>query len=211
MKSKILYRILIVIAVIAVTVFVFRGAISERLMDYVTADMFVAQDTDEFEPGVPVGESFPAIRALYGGTEISSIEGFAGANGTVFFAARSVDWCPFCRKQLGELQAHVDAFAQAGIGLVAMTYDSPELQQAFIDAGQITYPFLSDIDADSFNRLGIINEEYAPGDTNYGIPHPGVFILDPQQRIVGKIFVESYAERVDGRNTLAYAQQVLQN
>lgn len=57
--------------------------------------------------------------------------------------------------------------------------------------------------------LGVLNEDYAPGDSNYGIPHPGVFVLNPQQEIVGKIFVESFRTRVDGAGVLAYALEVL--
>ena len=94
--------------------------------------------------------------------------------------------------------------------MVVITYDAPELQQAFIDAGDITYPFISDIDATTILALGILNENNAPGDDNYGIPHPGVFVLTPEREIVGKIFVESFRERVDGPGTLAYALEVLE-
>ncbi len=108
-----------------------------------------------------------------------------------------------------ELQQHVDAFEQAGIGIVVITYDAPELQQDFIDAEGITYPFISDIDTATMVALGILNEDNEPGDRTYGIPHPGVFVVNTQQEIVGKIFVESYRIRVDGEGVLNYAQQVL--
>lgn len=112
--------------------------------------------------------------------------------------------------QLGELQDHLDAFAEAGIGVVAITYDSPDLQQAFIDAGDITYPFLSDIDAETMITLGILNEQYSPGDRAYGIPHPGVFVVNADGEIAGKIFVDSFRIRVDGAGTLEYALEVLE-
>ena len=108
-----------------------------------------------------------------------------------------------------QLQEQVANFKEAGIGIVAITYDSPELQQVFIDAASITYPLLSDIDAATIKTLGILNEQYEPGETAYGIPHPGVFVIDPGMNIVGKIFVEDYQVRVDGEGTLAYALQVL--
>ena len=54
-----------------------------------------------------------------------------------------------------------------------------------------------------------MNEQYKPGNVAYGIPHPGVFVVDPEMKIVGKIFVEDYQVRVDGESTLAYALQVL--
>ena len=111
--------------------------------------------------------------------------------------------------QLGELQDHVAAFAEAGIGIVVVTYDTPALQQEFVDAGNISFPFLSDIDAATMITLGILNEDYSPGERAYGIPHPGVFVVNPDKEIVGKIFVESFRQRVDGAGTLAYALEVL--
>ena len=93
--------------------------------------------------------------------------------------------------------------------MVAITYDSPDMQQAFSDAASLTYPFLSDIDAASMQAMGILNQEYGPDDENYGLPYPGIFVLNPEQEIVGKIFVERYQIRVDAPTTLAYALEVL--
>lgn len=107
------------------------------------------------------------------------------------------------------MQNSVEDFAAAGVGIVVVTYDAPELQQQFVDAAGITYPFISDIDAATILALGILNEDYEPGDDAYGIPHPGVLVLTPDGEIVGKVFIESYRERVDGPGTLRYALEVL--
>ena len=93
--------------------------------------------------------------------------------------------------------------------MVAITYDTPELQQAFIEAGSVTYPFLSDIDAGSFKALGILNDEYPPGDESYGIPYPGIYVLTPELEIVGKVFEERYQSRVHTETILAYAKELL--
>jgi len=55
-------------------------------------DIFVPEDTDAFDPGLPVGARFPQIRALYQGREITDIDQFIGDKGAVFLANRSVDW-----------------------------------------------------------------------------------------------------------------------
>ena len=109
-----------------------------------------------------------------------------------------------------QLQGSLGSFEQAGIGVAALTYDSPTLQQAFVDKFSITYPVLSDIDAASVTALGILDSEYGPGDPNHGVAHPGVFVLDANQQIVGKVFIEGYEKRVDAAGVLAYAQQALQ-
>ena len=108
------------------------------------------------------------------------------------------------------MQNYVEAYEEAGVGIVVVTYDTPEIQQAFIDAGNITYPFISDIDASTMIALGVLNEQYEPGEPSYGIPHPGVFVVNIDNEIVGKIFIDSFRERVDGEGTLRYALDVLE-
>ena len=55
-------------------------------------DIFVSEDNDSFDPGLPVGAPFPAIRALWQGQEITGVDEFMGDRGLAFFAMRSVDW-----------------------------------------------------------------------------------------------------------------------
>lgn len=111
--------------------------------------------------------------------------------------------------QFVQLQKHREDFDKAGIALVALTYDAPEDQQAFVEKNSITYPFLSDVDAVTVKALGILNEQYAPGDGAYGIPHPGIFILRPDGTLAGKIFVDGYQKRVTAPAVLEYARSVL--
>jgi peroxiredoxin len=112
-------------------------------------------------------------------------------------------------KQFVQLQENLQSFKDAGITVVAMTYDAPELQQVFIDSQGITYPLLSDIDASSVKSLDILNTEYQPGDNAYGIPYPGVFVVNPNMEIVGKIFIEAYSTRVDAAGVLSFAIELL--
>lgn len=108
-----------------------------------------------------------------------------------------------------QLQSFADQFTHAGIGIVVLTYDTPALQQAFIDKFHITFPLLSDIDATSVKSLGLLNTDHVPGDSSYGIPYPGVIILDTNQRVAAKIFLEGYATRVDAGAVLDYAVKAL--
>jgi len=111
--------------------------------------------------------------------------------------------------QFVQLQENLQAFHAAGIAVVAITYDAPELQQAFIDKNGIKYPFLSDIDARSVKALDILNPEKQPGESAYGIPYPGIFIVDSDKKIVGKIFLEGYKKRLDASMVLATATELL--
>lgn len=55
-------------------------------------DMFIAEDADAFDPGLPIGSEFPPINALYRGEEITAIDRFMGEFGAIFIANRSANW-----------------------------------------------------------------------------------------------------------------------
>mgnify|MGYP003381847140 CR=1 FL=1 len=208
MKKAFLFFAVALATVLALG-YLYRDSLKARVYAQITQDMFIDADTDEFDPGPAIGSSFPGVRARYEGREITLIQEFAGTKGTVFIASRSLDWCPYCMRQLIQLQETSKDFSAAGIGLVAITYDEPKLQQAFIDKFGITIPVLSDVDGLSFKTLGILNDEYQQGDFQYGIPHPGMIVIDPAGRVVGKLFLEAYSTRVDSKAALAFAQKAL--
>ena len=89
---KKLLLVLLSLGVIGTTLYTFRTPLKEALFARITADMFVAQDTDDFDPGIQVGEMFPAILARYQNTEVKSLEAFMGEKGLAVFFVRSVDW-----------------------------------------------------------------------------------------------------------------------
>jgi peroxiredoxin len=203
-------KILAVLFLLALALaYVFREPLKELAFNVLTQDMFVASDNDDFDPGPATGSFFPGLQATYKGRRITLINEFAGRNGTVFIASRSVDWCPYCMRQMIQLQEHKGSFDAAGIGMVAITYDDTTLQQEFIEKFAITIPVLSDVDALSFKTLGILNEDYMPGDFQYGIPHPGMIVIDPTGKVVGKLFLEAYSSRVDAAAALAFARTAL--
>jgi peroxiredoxin len=199
----------IALALLVITVLLFREPLKEAAYEKITDDMFVDADTDDFDPGPAIGSRFPGVNALYEGDRITLLDDFAGPNGLVLMASRSFDWCPYCMKQMIQLNGYHQAFEEAGIGLVAITYDAPELQQAFAAAHGITIPILSDVDALSFKTLGILHEGYQPGEHHYGIPHPGMIVVDEDGLVVGKLFLEAYSSRVGSDATLAYARKAL--
>jgi peroxiredoxin len=206
-------RVLIVLALVLLLatglLYVFKDRMKEAAYEQITRDMFIPADTDQFDPGPAMGSRFPGVHALYQGQEVRLLTPFAGEHGTVLVALRSLDWCPFCMKQMRQLQQYKADFDAAGIGLVAITYDAPALQQAFIDRNGISIPVLSDIDALTFKTLGILNEQYSGDEFQYGIPHPGMIVIDPRGVVVGKLFVEAYSSRVDSAAALAYALRAL--
>ena len=125
-------------------------------------------------------------------------------------ALRSVDWCPYCKRQLVELQENKALFDANGIGMVAITYDDPKHHAEFSARHAIQIPLLADTDALTFKTLGILNPDYEPGHDNYGIPHPGMIIVSRDGVVAGKLFVELYSQRVGARESLGFAKEALE-
>ncbi len=199
----------VALVLFAATVFVMREPLKEAAYERVAEGMFTDADNDEFDVGPRIGSRFPGVHALYQGEQIALIEPFAGPRGTVFMASRSFDWCPYCMAQMIQLNKAAEQFAEAGIGLVAITYDEPALLDAFGEKHGITIPMLSDIDALTFKTLGILNAKYPEGDEDYGLPYPGSLIIAPDGTIVGKVFLEAYSSRVSAQAVLAMAKELL--
>lgn len=189
--------------------YLFRDSIAVYAKEKLTANMFIPEDRDQFNPGIGIGEKFPAIRAWYRQTEKLDLQEFMGSQGLIVFMNRSVDWWPYCQKQLVKLQEHQAEFEQTGLKVIAITYDAPQKQQPFIDRFAIQFPLLSDIEATTVKNLGILNEDYAEGHSAYGIPYPGIFILDTDKKIVGKVFIAGYKQRLESSAILKYAKKVL--
>ena len=60
---------------------------------------------------------------------------------------------------------------------------------------RLGYPLLSDPDGEYMSALGIRNEEYRPGSPGFGIPHPGIMLIDASRTVLYKAAMEDYRER----------------
>lgn len=92
-----------------------------------------------------------------------------------------------------------------GIGLAAISYDSPSVLKAFADARGITFPLLSDDGSATIRRYGILNAD-ATGRTA-GIPYPGTFVLDARGTVTARSFEAAYQERESAASILAAARR----
>ncbi len=72
--------------------YIYREPLIATLKDQITRDMFVPADNDIYDPGLPVGTTFPPINARLDGIVVNSVNRFIGDKGMIFIASRSVDW-----------------------------------------------------------------------------------------------------------------------
>jgi peroxiredoxin len=119
---------------------------------------------------------------------------------------RSADWWPYCQKQLVELQSNLKEVEAAGIAVVGISYDSPEVLQRAASKHQITFPLLSDEGSKTIDAYGIRNQE-ATG-RFAGIPHPATFVVDDKGVIRAKLFHEGYKERHTSEALIQAVKQI---
>ncbi len=67
----------------------------------------------------------------------------------------------------------------------------------------ITVPLLSDSDSKIIRSFGVLNTEIPQDNANFGIPHPGTFLVDREGVIRSKFFEKAHSERQTFRSILA--------
>jgi hypothetical protein len=102
-----------------------------------------------------------------------------------------------------ELQGRYDRIKAQGLGLVAISYDSPETLKKFADSRGISFPLVSDPGSAIIRRYGLFNEAQDPTTRFYGVPHPGTFMLDANGIVVARFFEDAYQERYTAAAILA--------
>ena len=94
-----------------------------------------------------------------------------------------------------ELQQNLDKVRKQGIGLAAISYDSAAVLKDFAARQKITYPLLSDPESKVIRAYGLLNQGVPTDTPQFGIPHPGTFILDSNRLVTSKYFEEDYRQR----------------
>lgn len=93
------------------------------------------------------------------------------------------------------MQERVAEFNEAGVAVAASTYDKFEQNAKFKSSEELTYTLLSDQDSTTVKSLGILNENHEEGSFAYGVPHPGVILVDTDGKVVLKRAEEKYSDR----------------
>ena len=155
-----------------------------------------AEQKTAIEVGPAIGSNLPPLNVLDQFENRQKMSNVIKNKGAIITFFRSADWCPFCKSHLRELKAQAETFRKMGYGVVAISYDSPEILREFSYNEELNFSLLSDQDVESFKALNVVNQKYKPGDRHYGIPYPGVILVDNKGVVIEKYFFEGYRKRV---------------
>lgn len=146
--------------------------------------------------GPPVAAKAPDIGTRLDQTgKPRRLSDLMGQNGLVLMFFRSADWCPYCQAQLIDVNSGVAEIEKRGYRIAALSYDSPEILQAFTVKRRIAYTFLSDPKSEVIDLYKLRDPQYPPGSRAYGVPRPIIFIHDRSGVIRSKLYEESYKVR----------------
>lgn len=184
----------------------FRISLAAISIGLLAVMVFAADPAPEEKTGLKAGTKAPAFTLKDQSGKERSLTEFtmSGKVAVVFY--RSAGWCPFCQKQLVQLQKDVKKFEDAGVVVVGISYDPVDVLAKFAESQKITYPLLSDPESKTIKAYGLLNPE-AKGKME-GISYPGTVILDKDGVIRTKLFFEGYKERSGAETILKAAGEL---
>ena len=160
--------------------------------------------------GPAIGQEVPhSLQARDQANTTRDFEALVGDKGLAIFFVRSADWCPFCQRQLIEINKRLGDFHALDINVVAISYDDVDILSDFSAEWTIDYPLLSDEGSRIIRAFGILNEREKPGTTGYGIPHPGIVITNADGVVVATFAEKSYRKRPKLDDVLEQARTAL--
>ncbi|MEH6809424.1 MAG: redoxin domain-containing protein [Hyphomonas oceanitis] len=159
------------------------------------AEMAIEARAETPQVGLPNGAEAPAVSLVDTAGETQTLETLAGPKGTVFAFVRSADWCPYCKKQLLDLEAAAAPLAAAGWTLVAVSYDPVETLAGYKADKGLTYELLSDEGSAAIKAFNLLNTEVKPGSRYEGIPHPAIVFVNADGHVVKTLREEGYKTR----------------
>lgn len=87
-----------------------------------------------------------------------------------------------------QLQKDLNRINEAGVDVVAISYDSVDILNSFADKKMIKFPLLSDTNSEAIDAYHIRNQDVEKGSRRDGIPHPGTFLVDSDGVVQAKLF-----------------------
>ena len=95
-----------------------------------------------------------------------------------------------------QLEASLDKYTDAGLGVVAISYDTVDILKSFADRmGGFRYSTLADPNSEIIEEYGIRNPNPEPGSRTDGMAFPGTYIVSTDGIVQEKWFEDSHRIR----------------
>ena len=156
--------------------------------------LVVSNAREPVNVGLPLGAMVPEFSALDQDGKTQSLATIRGPKGTLLVFLRSVDWCPFSKAQVLEIERNLDNVHAQGLGDAAIVVDDPGSVRDFTNRNRIRFPLLSDPDSRVIREFGVLNATVPKDTAVYGVPHPGIVLIDASGRVKKKYFEKDFKQ-----------------
>lgn len=155
-----------------------------------------------------IGEKIP-------NTELSSVDGKKVETDKVFdkktvLVVYRGGWCPYCNRQLADMQDIEKDILELGYQIVAISPDSPKFLKETESKDKLNYALYSDSEGKLSQAIGIAYkkekgklDKYSEGKNPGFLPVPTVYVLNEKQEIEFMYINPNYATRLKGELLLA--------
>ncbi|MBE9548082.1 MAG: peroxiredoxin family protein [Proteobacteria bacterium] len=152
------------------------------------------------DTGLHLDSTVPEISVVDVHGQKQTIRALSGEQGLVLVFFRSADWCGYCKKHLLEINEWNARINSLGYKIAAISYDSVEILSLFSTKHQLQFPLLSDQQHKTIKAMNVLNLDVKPGSEHYGIPYPGVMIINADGKLIYNYFYQGYKKRVKLEN-----------
>lgn len=130
------------------------------------------------------GDEFPAITAtLLDGTSVALGRPQGDASWQAVFVYRGKH-CPLCTRYLNELEGFKQAFAEAGVDILAVSADSKPQLEAHLSQLNISFPIAYGLSEAQMKTLGVyISEPRSAQETDHNFAEPGLFVVNEHSKL----------------------------
>lgn len=167
----------------------------DAMMDDTMSDDDMMMEEDTATLGPAIGQPAPALDVMTAAGDPATLDSLSGEAGTAIAFVRSLDWCPYCKKQAMELEGARAPLEEAGWSLVALSYDDPETLAGFAADKGLTYTLVSDEGSEAIRAYGLLNEEMTKGSKYWGIPHPAIVFIRADGTVAEVLHEDGYKDR----------------
>lgn len=191
----------------------------KRLLFTLAAFIFVFTLSAQEKPeGLFINSKAPDFKAVdQNGNSIRLKDMVKNGNVVLFFYRGN--WCPYCSRQLKQLQDSLELFVKKGVQVVAITPEKTEGISKMIEKSNATFPIIHDeegkimkaydvrfaLDEKSVSRYKMSGIDLAAtnGKNGTNLPVPAVYIINKENTIIFRYFNEDYKKRVSVKELLS--------
>lgn len=179
----------------------------------------IALPAQEQPKGLGVNDKAPDFSTVdQSGNKISLSETYK--KGSVVLIFYRGQWCPYCNRQMMQLQDSLSMIKDKGATVIAVTAEKPENISKTVAKTKASFPIVHDeklaimkqydvafaVDAktvETYKKYGI-DFEQANGSNGANLPVPAVYVINKEGKIVYRYFNKDYTKRATIKEILSY-------